>query len=69
MRIDPAVIGAAATYPLIISGICPRPIAFICTQSAAGERNLAPYSYFNAVAHDPPILAIGVRLFMSTHSV
>ncbi len=34
--------------------ICPRPIAWISTISQAGDANLAPYSYFNAVAADPP---------------
>lgn len=32
----------------------PRPIGWISTRSAAGVDNLAPYSFFNAVAYDPP---------------
>ncbi|KAL6779259.1 hypothetical protein ACKKBF_B18175 [Auxenochlorella protothecoides x Auxenochlorella symbiontica] len=58
--VDPATTPSAVLYPLVISAIVPRPIAFISTLNAAGSvGNLAPYSYFNAVAHDPPTLAIG----------
>ena len=32
----------------------PRPIGWISSLSADGVANLAPYSYFNAVAHDQP---------------
>ncbi len=48
-------------YPLVISAVVPRPIAFICSQDAAGTVNLSPYSYFNAMAHDPPILVMGAH--------
>jgi flavin reductase (DIM6/NTAB) family NADH-FMN oxidoreductase RutF len=34
----------------------PRPIGWISTQSAAGVRNLAPYSFFNAFNYTPPII-------------
>ena len=34
--------------------VVPRPIGWISTLSAAGVPNLAPYSYFNAVADNPP---------------
>ena len=37
--------------------IAPRPIGWISTMSASGTVNLAPYSYFNALAGAPPILA------------
>jgi flavin reductase (DIM6/NTAB) family NADH-FMN oxidoreductase RutF len=33
--------------------VVPRPIAWIATRGAAGD-NLAPYSFFNAVAYTPP---------------
>jgi flavin reductase (DIM6/NTAB) family NADH-FMN oxidoreductase RutF len=33
--------------------ISPRPIAWVSTKGAAGD-NLAPYSFFNAVAYQPP---------------
>ena len=34
--------------------VVPRPIGWISTLSAEGVPNLAPYSYFNAVADNPP---------------
>jgi flavin reductase (DIM6/NTAB) family NADH-FMN oxidoreductase RutF len=37
--------------------VVPRPIGWISTQSADGAINLAPYSFFNAVADAPPMLA------------
>ena len=37
--------------------IAPRPIGWVTTQSKDGAVNLAPYSFFNAVADRPPILA------------
>ena len=36
--------------------VAPRPIGWISTVSAAGELNLAPYSYFNAFSSQPPIV-------------
>ncbi len=36
--------------------IAPRPIGWISTLGPAGEVNLAPYSYFNAVSDRPPMV-------------
>ncbi|KAI0380974.1 hypothetical protein F5Y04DRAFT_256420 [Hypomontagnella monticulosa] len=48
-------------YKLLISGIIPRPIGFVSTQSSDGRtRNLAPFSDFNLVNHDPPLFVIGI---------
>ncbi len=43
--------------------VTPRPIGWISTRSADGRDNLAPYSFFNAVAYVPPQV-----MFSSTHS-
>ena len=56
--IDPTAL--ASSYLLGISGVVPRPIAFVSTQSASGIGNLAPFSYFNIVAHDPPTVVVGI---------
>jgi flavin reductase (DIM6/NTAB) family NADH-FMN oxidoreductase RutF len=37
--------------------VAPRPIGWISTISAGGSVNLAPYSFFNAIGEDPPMLA------------
>ena len=34
--------------------VVPRPIGWIATRGADGRENLAPYSFFNAVAYTPP---------------
>jgi flavin reductase (DIM6/NTAB) family NADH-FMN oxidoreductase RutF len=34
----------------------PRPIGWIASRSAAGQLNLAPYSFFNAFNYTPPII-------------
>ncbi|EPX87400.1 putative protein/domain typically associated with flavoprotein oxygenase, DIM6/NTAB family [Rubellimicrobium thermophilum DSM 16684] len=34
--------------------VSPRPIGWISTRDGAGRDNLAPYSFFNAVAAEPP---------------
>ena len=34
----------------------PRPIAFVSTISADGVHNLAPFSFFNAICGEPPVI-------------
>ncbi|MSU91502.1 flavin reductase family protein [Rhodobacteraceae bacterium 2CG4] len=36
--------------------VAPRPIGWISTRGADGRVNLAPYSFFNALADDPPMV-------------
>ncbi|CND95866.1 flavin reductase family protein [Yersinia nurmii] len=36
--------------------IGPRPIGWISSVSAKGQRNLAPYSFFNCFSYTPPII-------------
>ena len=36
--------------------VTPRPIGWITSISKSGQINLAPYSFFNAVSHSPPIV-------------
>jgi len=47
-------------YKLMISSVTPRPIALISSTSKDGIDNVAPFSYFGAMAHDPPILSVGI---------
>ncbi|KFA81169.1 hypothetical protein S40288_00962 [Stachybotrys chartarum IBT 40288] len=61
VAIDPYEEGRPAgfNYKLLISGVVPRPIAFVSTRSADGKTtNLAPFSYFNVVNHDPPLFVV-----------
>ena len=52
MKIDPATF--ENFYRVLTGVVVPRPIAFVSTRSTDGVDNLAPYSFFNAVAYDPP---------------
>jgi len=36
--------------------VAPRPVGWVTSMSAKGQINLAPYSFFNAVSDDPPIV-------------
>ena len=48
------------SYKLLTACVTPRPIAWISTLSADGVVNAAPYSFFNAMGHTPPTVAIGI---------
>ncbi|NYT28911.1 flavin reductase family protein [Rhizobium sp. WYCCWR 11128] len=48
-------------YKLMIGTIIPRPIALVTTIDENGRINAAPFSFFNCLSADPPILAIGVE--------
>ncbi|HSJ28569.1 MAG TPA: flavin reductase family protein [Acidimicrobiia bacterium] len=52
--IDPTAVEATDAYKLLIGLVVPRPIGWIGTVDAEGARNLAPFSFFNAVAATPP---------------
>jgi len=49
---------ADRAYPILASLVTPRPIAFVTTMSPDGNINAAPFSFFNLLGADPPILAI-----------
>ncbi len=54
MKIDPRTFEG---FKRVLTGVVvPRPIAFVSTISTDGIVNLAPYSFFNAVAYDPPTI-------------
>ena len=61
VEIDPFAEGRPMfhNYSLLVSGIVPRPIGFVSTISKDGKENLAPFSYFQCVDHDPPVFVIG----------
>jgi flavin reductase (DIM6/NTAB) family NADH-FMN oxidoreductase RutF len=50
----------ATPYHLLTSIVAPRPIAWISTVGADGVANLAPFSFFNAVAGFPPTIMFSV---------
>ena len=48
-------------YKLMIGTVVPRPIALVTTVDPQGRVNAAPFSFFNCLSADPPILALGVE--------
>jgi flavin reductase (DIM6/NTAB) family NADH-FMN oxidoreductase RutF len=53
MEGTPAEFGSP--YRLLSAAVVPRPIAWVSSRGPRGE-NLAPFSFFNVVAVDPPIV-------------
>ncbi|HTL08014.1 MAG TPA: flavin reductase family protein [Chitinophagaceae bacterium] len=47
-------------YKLLTGSVVPRPIALVSTISPDGKTNLAPFSYFNIVGHNPMALSFSV---------
>jgi flavin reductase (DIM6/NTAB) family NADH-FMN oxidoreductase RutF len=60
---DPSDRPAKENYRFLTSAVAPRPIAWVTTVSPAGVVNAAPFSWFNTVCPDPPMvmLCIGSR--------
>ncbi|RXJ02473.1 flavin reductase family protein [Anaerobacillus alkaliphilus] len=59
--IDPSQNTSQENYKLLIGSIIPRPIAFVTTQSQSGVINGAPFSYFNIVSSNPPLISISIQ--------
>jgi flavin reductase (DIM6/NTAB) family NADH-FMN oxidoreductase RutF len=59
VQFDPAQLTEAQQYKLMTGSIVPRPIALVTTLGELGP-NAAPFSLFNLVATEPPILFISV---------
>lgn len=59
--IDPKQNTERENYKLLIGSIIPRPIAFVTTQSEAGIVNGAPFSYFNIVSSNPPMVSLAIQ--------
>lgn len=58
--IDPQTQTSKTLYHLMVQSILPRPIAWVLTRNKNETFNLAPFSFFNGICSDPPILMISV---------
>lgn len=47
-------------YKIVAGSVLPRPIGLISTVGRDGRRNVAPFSFFNALSSDPPYVAISI---------
>ncbi|WP_341319155.1 flavin reductase family protein [Paraburkholderia sp. IMGN_8] len=61
MEIDFEAITEYQRYKLMASLIVPRPIALVTTLGADGTINAAPFSMFNMLGEEPPIVMISIN--------
>lgn len=62
MELDPATRESRLNYHFMTSAIMPRPIAWVTTvDPATGIVNAAPFSWFQAVCADPPMVMLAIQ--------
>jgi flavin reductase (DIM6/NTAB) family NADH-FMN oxidoreductase RutF len=61
MHFDLGKMPAQDGYKLLISTVVPRPIALATTVDRKGHVNAAPFSFFNAVSSNPPVVVLGIN--------
>nr|WP_136606767.1 flavin reductase family protein [Paenibacillus dokdonensis] len=59
--IDPSRQSERDNYKLLTGSIIPRPVAWVTTLADNGKVNAAPFSYFNIVTADPPMVSVSVQ--------
>ena len=60
MLIDLEKLSVSQVYFTMTQTVLPRPIAWVLSGNANKSYNLAPFSYFNAVCNDPPLIMISI---------
>ena len=61
LTIKPEELTERENYKFLIGSIIPRPIAVVSSMSTEGVLNIAPFSYFNIVTSNPPIVSIAIQ--------
>ncbi|MDN3956411.1 flavin reductase family protein [Sporolactobacillus laevolacticus] len=61
ISIDPNALPGRENYKFLSGSIIPRPVAFVTTQSSEGILNAAPFSYFNIITDEPPMISVSVQ--------
>jgi len=61
LSFDPSSLSERDNYKFLIGSIIPRPIAFVTTKSKEGVLNGAPFSYFNIVSSNPPMISLSIQ--------
>lgn len=62
MHVDMSSLNPTQAYATMTQTIVPRPVAWMLTENDGGDYNLAPFSYFNALSSDPPMVVMSVGL-------
>jgi len=60
LNIDLSDLTASDIYFALTQTVVPRPIAWVLSENEAGNFNLAPFSYFNAVCSEPPLIMLSL---------
>lgn len=60
MNFDLETASASLAYKLLVGLVAPRPIALITSMDETGHLNAAPFSAYNYLCTDPPIVGVGV---------
>lgn len=60
MHIDLSELSTVQVYATLTQSIVPRPVAWIISDNGDDSYNLAPFSYFNALSSDPPMVVISM---------
>ncbi len=60
MNFDLDQLPASHAYKLLVGLVAPRPIALITSMDESGLLNAAPFSAYNYLCTDPPIIGVGV---------
>jgi len=60
MIIDLATLSGYAAYNAMTQTIVPRPVAWVLSDNGDGGYNLAPFSYFNALTSEPPLITLSI---------
>ena len=55
------ILERAKRYKLLVGLVVPRPIALETTLGLSGVVNAAPFSFFNVLGDDPPIVVISIE--------
>ncbi|MBU9720106.1 MULTISPECIES: flavin reductase family protein [Bacillaceae] len=60
LSLQPNALTKRENYHLLSTTIVPRPIAFVTSLSDSGVLNGAPFSFFNVVSAEPPLISISI---------
>ena len=62
MLINLKELSTPQVYFTMTQTVLPRPVAWILSENENESYNLAPFSYFNAVCSDPPLIMVSIGL-------
>jgi flavin reductase (DIM6/NTAB) family NADH-FMN oxidoreductase RutF len=61
LSLNPDKMSERENYKFLIGSIIPRPVALVTTLSKDGIVNVAPFSYFNIISANPPMISLSIQ--------